>query len=459
MFFKEYLKSQVEEINEKFKESFVNRISEVSSNDFIFYFSKNKTEGLLISLNNNYPFLKVVPNKLNFSLNSSFITRLKNKLIGSYLLKASLLNDDNIISLDFIKTTDTYDKEFYTLIFEVFKANTNLIIISNNKIVDALHYRGLEAHHPIINGLSYEFPFKSLFSKEISDNNFKFIDKYILDLEDNYLKEKYITVIASLKRKRKTLINKISKLENEKKENNNKLIYKDYGDLILANLDNIFKGDKSLIYENLSIPLKEVYTPIENSQYYYKQYKKAKTSLSLVDNYINETKKDLDYIDNILNSIKFYKEDDYLELIYELNKRNFIKIRIKNIPKNIKNAAKPYYFLFNKTKIGFGKNAKQNNELTFNIANKNHYYLHAKDYHGPHVIIFNDSPTNDEKEIASELALYLANVDVGEVYFTKVANVKKTSTLGLVNLLKYETFYINKFKYDIKQYLSKANRF
>ena len=38
MFFKEYLKSQIEEINEKFKESFVNRISEVSSNDFIFYF-------------------------------------------------------------------------------------------------------------------------------------------------------------------------------------------------------------------------------------------------------------------------------------------------------------------------------------------------------------------------------------------------------------------------------------
>ena len=163
--------------------------------------------------------------------------------------------------------------------------------------------------------------------------------------------------------------------------------------------------------------------------------------------------------DKICDCGTYVCEDDYLELIYELNKRNFIKIRIKNIPKNIKNAAKPYYFLFNNTKIGFGKNAKQNNELTFNIANKNHYYLHAKDYHGPHVIVFNDNPTNDEKEIASELALYLANVDVGEVYFTKVANVKKTSTLGLVNLLKYETFYINKFKYDIKQYLSKANRF
>ena len=460
MFLKEYLKEEINKINENFKGTFVNKIIEVSNTDFVFYFSRNKNNGLMISSNITFPFLKLIDKKLYFSLNTPLLNKIKSYLLNSYLLEASLLNDDNIVGLNFVKTSDTYDKEFFTLIFEVFKANNNIIIVKNEKIIDALHFKGLETTHPIINGLTYVYPNKALFAKEMNSKNFEFINNYINNLEENYLKEKYITVISSLKRKRKTLLNKLNNLESDKEKDLSHLIYKDYGDLILSNLDKIKKGNNEFNYLSYSIPLKKDYTPIENSQYYYKQYKKAKTSLSLIDNYIKDTQADITYIDNILKIIPSYKEEDYLELIQELINKKFIKIRVKNIPKNLKNAAKPYYFLINDVKIGFGKNVKQNNELTFKYAKKDNYFLHTKEGSGAHVIIFSDTKNKEIIELACATSLYLSGLKDGDVIYTKVQNVKKSNTLGLVNLLKYETIHINNYdEVKIKNLISEASRF
>lgn len=459
MIFKDYLLENIENIKSLFLNSFVNKIMELSKSDYILYFSKNKEYGLVLSINNNEPFLKVINQKFNFSLQSNFLNRLKNRLMNSYLIDVKLCNDDNIVSFDFIKTTDTYDKYHFTLIFELFKANSNLIIIESNKVIEAFRYRSLDTKRPIINGLIYEYPIKVETYKDFKDKDINNINSYIDQLETNYLKEKYQTVISSLKRKRKTIFNKIEKLKIEKANAIDAYKYKEYGDYILLNQDEIHKGDTHFNYYDLDIPLKTDLTSIENSQHYYKLYKKAKTSLSLLDNYINSSKQELDYIDGILSIFKFYNEDDYLELIDELNKKKIIKLRVKIPPKLNKNAAKPYYFFINDTKIAFGKNAKQNNELTFHLANKDCYFVHIKDYSGAHILIYSNNPTDKEIEIALELALILSNKEDGDVYYTNIKNVKKTQVLGKVNLLKYETYHINKIKDDINKLISNAKRF
>ncbi len=459
MIFKDYLLENIENIKSLFLNSFVNKIMELSKSDYILYFSKNKEYGLVLSINNNEPFLKVINQKFNFSLQSNFLNRLKNRLMNSYLIDVKLCNDDNIVSFDFIKTTDTYDKYHFTLIFELFKANSNLIIIESNKVIEAFRYRSLDTKRPIINGLIYEYPIKVETYKEFKDKDINNINSYVDQLETNYLKEKYQTVISSLKRKRKTIFNKIEKLKIEKANAIDAYKYKEYGDYILLNQDEIHKGDTHFNYYDLDIPLKTDLTSIENSQHYYKLYKKAKTSLSLLDNYINSSKQELDYIDGILSIFKFYNEDDYLELIDELNKKKIIKLRVKIPPKLNKNAAKPYYFFINDTKIAFGKNAKQNNELTFHLANKDCYFVHIKDYSGAHILIYSNNPTDKEIEIALELALVLSNKEDGDIYYTNIKNVKKTQVLGKVNLLKYETYHINKIKDDINKLISNAKRF
>ena len=459
MVFIDFLKENINDIKKLFLNSFINKILEVSKNDYVLYFSKNKDYGILLSINNDEPFVKVIHEKFNFSLQSNFLNKLKSRLMNSYLIDVSLANEDNIVSFDFIKTTDTYDKFKYKLMVETFKANSNLLILEENKIIEAFRYRSLDTKRPILNGLTYNFPNKITIYKEFSNKDLERINLYISNIYGNYLKSKYSTVISSLKRKRKTIFNKIKKLNEEKSLATNFAQYKEYGDYILENQNNVNKGEKNFFYNNINIPLREDLTPIENAQHYYKLYKKAKTSLKILDDYISSSLEELNYIDSILNSYEFYNEDDYIELIDDLNKRNIIKIRLKIIPKINKNTSKPYYFLVNNTKIGFGKNNKQNNYLTFKEASKNCYFIHIKDYSGAHVIIFSPTPTNEEIKIALELSLTLSNKTDGDVICTNIKNVKKTSSLGKVNLLNYETYHISHIKHDIKQLIKNSNRF
>ena len=99
--------------------------------------------------------------------------------------------------------------------------------------------------------------------------------------------------------------------------------------------------------------------------------------------------------------------------------------------------------LKNGTKIGYGLSSFQNEELTFSLAKKEHIYLHIKDFHGPHVILFKENPTEEELRFAGECALYFAKQTSGEVYYTKKANVKKVpSNRGLVSMSSQKTMVI-----------------
>lgn len=454
----EHLNFVKDDIEKKFQHSFVTKIFMPTKNDLIFSFSKNKNYNLILSINNNIPFISTMNKIENYNIVNPFLNRIKSKLHGAFLESVDLVNNDNIIKLNFIKTTDTYDKIHYSFIFEIFKANSNFILLEDEKIIDAFRYRGLDSKHPILNGLTYHFPNKIDIKKEFKDENN--IEKYISNIESFYLKEKYGSIISSLKRKEKTLKSKLDKLLIEKENSQKNLVYKDYGNFLISNLNEFKKGDSFFVYyDNQRIPLKEEFTPIENSQRFFKLYKKAKTSLELIDKYIEESNNELTNINNILLMSKFYNENDYLELIEELEKSKLIKIRVKNLNISKKNPSEPYYFYKNNIKIGFGKNARQNSNLTFKKSQANYKFLHCVNGSGAHVVIFDDSPNNEIIECACEIALYLSNLNDGEVYYTQIKNVKKTPTLGLVNLLKYETFHINKFKNDVVNLIKNANRF
>lgn len=436
------------EIEKNFLHSFINRINMPSKCDLVLSFSKGKTKSLLLSLNSNIPFIDVVNFKNNNSINNPFLNKIKPRLLNAFLESVNILNEDNIISLNFIKTNDTYDKIKFSLVFEIFKANANIIFINEeNIIIDAFRFRGLDTKRPILNNLNYVLPIKREL-KEFKDEEKIFL--YEENLNKFYLNEKYGSLISSIKRKIKSLNIKLDKLNIEKENDLKHLIYKDYGDFILSNLDQINKGDSSFKYfDDILVPLKEEFSPIENSQHFYKLYKKSKTSLVLIDKYIEETKENIAYLESLLTLSLNYEESDYLDLINELEETKLIQVKLKK-PQNIKkNLLKVHYFIKNGVKIAYGKNAQQNSYLTFKLANTHDKFLHIKDSHGSHIVIFSSSPSNEVIECAAELALFLANKKDGEVYYTEIKNVKKTKTLGRVNLLSYETFYIKKFKNDI----------
>ena len=87
--------------------------------------------------------------------------------------------------------------------------------------------------------------------------------------------------------------------------------------------------------------------------------------------------------------------------------------------------------------------------------NKNDTYLHIKDMHGSHVIIHNENPTNEQLLVGAEIALILSNQEAGDIYYTKIRNVKKGSSLGEANLLSYKTITLKSVRDSTKILLNK----
>lgn len=455
----ERLKENVDEINASLSGTYLNKIQCLSDYDYLFSFSKSKSKSIFISLNVKNPFLKITDKKFYFNTSNSFFLRLKAKLLNSLFLKASIYNEDNILELEFIKTTDTYDKIHYSLFFEIFKSNSNLVLLVDKKVDEAFRFKGIDTHHPILKNAIYEPPLKAPYSKEIKDKDLLNENTYFDSIEKLHLSEKYKEINLELKRRKKSLEKKLDKIKVDQKEAQEKLIYKNYADYLLTILDEVKRGDEYFIYEDKKITLNESFSPTQNLERFYKVYKKAKATITSTKEYIEKTESEIEYLTSVINNLSLFNEDDYQEIIDELVNKKILKISHYKKPKNLKNAAKPYYISFNDTKIGFGKNSLQNDNLTFKYASKDDYFIHLKNIHSNHIIIFKHNLDDKTLEFALEFALFLSNKKDGEVILAKCKAIKKGKEPGLVLLSNYESYYIKEFHYDFNEYLKNVNRF
>lgn len=94
-----------------------------------------------------------------------------------------------------------------------------------------------------------------------------------------------------------------------------------------------------------------------------------------------------------------------------------------------------------------GKNAKDNDILTFQIAKDGDMWFHVEEYSGSHVILRSNNITKQEiKKTAEITGYYSAARDEKkvEVMYTLIQNVKKESkTHGEVVVNEYKTINIS----------------
>lgn len=212
--------------------------------------------------------------------------------------------------------------------------------------------------------------------------------------------------------------------------------YKVYGELINTYGYHLEPGSKELTClnyytnEDITIPLDPTKAPLENAQKYFAKYNKQKRTFEALSELIEETADDIQYLESISNALDIaLTEDDLAQIKEELMQTGYV--RRKFTKKKVKLTSKPMHFI---SSDGYhmyvGKNNLQNDELTFDFANGNDWWFHAKGTAGSHVIVKTNGDELPDRtfEEAGRLAAYYSKNrgnDKVEIDYIEKKHVKK----------------------------------
>ena len=213
--------------------------------------------------------------------------------------------------------------------------------------------------------------------------------------------------------------------------------YKLFGDLISANLYRLEKGapyyDLENYYNNnkiIRIPADVTLTPSQNSQKYYKEYRKKQVAESKLNEFIKEANEEAEYFESVIDSLSRAETDSEITAIKsELASQGYIK-KVNDRKKEQK-ALKPMHF---KTRDGFdvyvGRNNIMNDKLTMKTAKNYDTWFHVQSAAGSHVICetsgkqISDEAIHDCAVIAAYFSKARESSNVA-VDYTLVKNIRK----------------------------------
>jgi len=215
--------------------------------------------------------------------------------------------------------------------------------------------------------------------------------------------------------------------------------YRIYGELLQTYGYEIKPGDKNITvinyYDNeeITIPLDENLTPVENANRYFDKYNKLKRTYEASLNLVQESKATLDHLLSLQNSMEIAtSEADLAEIKEEMVLAGLVKAKQEKKTGVKAEKSKPLHYV---SSDGFhmyvGKNNLQNERLTFKTAGPKDLWFHAKEMPGSHVIVklegAEDVPDATYEE-AARLAAYYSSGKTSpkvEIDYTRRGNLKK----------------------------------
>ena len=282
-----------------------------------------------------------------------------------------------------------------------------------------------------------------------------------MDLDDR-LGQKSQSIRKLISGKLSKLKSKQVNLESDLDESKDREQFKVYADLLSANLHQITTGMKSIVlndfysenYDEINIPLDIKLSGPQNAQRYYKRYAKLKNAELEVSKQIEETEGEIEYLESIMSSILLTESvQDIEDIKSELVEQGYIKRNQKKgiSRKKAEQSIKEYEF--EGFKILLGRNNKENDKITFKIANRNDLWLHAKNIPGSHVLIQNGGREIPDSvlQYAAEIAAYNSKGRKSgniEIDFTEKMYVKRhpANKPGLVNYTDFKTIFVDSGK-------------
>lgn len=248
---------------------------------------------------------------------------------------------------------------------------------------------------------------------------------------------------------------KMKKLSKEKAQAEKLETFQLYGELLMAHLYQLEKGQTEAQIVNyydedgatVTIPLNPRKTPVENAQAFYTRYNKAKTALIKTQQQMDKTKEDIDYLEMLQQQVLQASPNDIEEIREELAEQGWMKARILKKKKKIVKPTPEAFVSSTGLPISVGKNNKQNDYVTFKLSNKSHLWFHTKDIPGSHVVIHDVEPDETSILEAANLAAYYSKARESSsvpVDYTEIRHVKKPngSKPGFVIYFEQKTVFV-----------------
>ncbi len=264
--------------------------------------------------------------------------------------------------------------------------------------------------------------------RNIADDLYKVVKRQI---------KHYSTKIDKLKASYEDALN----LDGDKE--NGDLLYM-YSDLEAKGLNQIeiedYEGNRKMIRLDPKLSIKA------NANKYFKEYQKKRKGKIYIEEQIELAQSELTYFESLNEQLSIANYSDALDIKEELSRYGYLK---KNNSRNRKKKKiNLYQVRVDDHLITFGKNNIQNAYLSFDYAHSNYTWFHAKGFHGSHVIVDTDKPSEKLIRACANLAAYYSkgryssSVPVDYCLVKELKKVKGAKP-GFVTFRNYKTIYID----------------
>ncbi len=232
--------------------------------------------------------------------------------------------------------------------------------------------------------------------------------------------------------------------------------WKKYGDLLYTWNVNDTKGMKEIMLEDyetgeeIKVPLDEKLDGKANARKCFTKYNKLKKGQIYMQEQIDICKREINYFEGLLEQLDQADVHTATEIRKELEKLGYLKEKHSSKKKKKKEEKLHITTVVSPSgiEVSYGRNNLQNDALTWHTARKQEIWLHAKDYHGAHVVIHDAQPNEETLRFAAEVAAYFSkgrNSSSVPVNYCPVKALKKIpgAKPGMVQLTNYKTIYID----------------
>lgn len=273
------------------------------------------------------------------------------------------------------------------------------------------------------------------------------------------IRQKGQDLIRSVTNARDRTARKLANQQRELEATQDRERLRQFGDIITSNLHAMERGMATLRAMDFYAPdggevevkLDPLLTPQQNAAKYYKEYNKAKTAEEMLTIQLEKGRRELDYLNSVLENITLAEgERDLQEIRQELADTGYLRRQIKGRDKGRRLSPKPMEFRSTAgLRISVGKNNMQNDLLTCKQAFKSDIWFHTQKIHGSHVILWTGGAQPDLQslnEAACLAAWFSQGRESGKVPvdYTQVKYVKKPAGArpGMVVYTTYETAWV-----------------